>query len=230
MRDETALNMIEFQQVSYTVDGPEGSLSILDGVSLQVKQGETVAIIGPSGAGKSSLLSLAAGLERVSAGGVSVAGQSITNISESALAAMRAEHIGFVFQSFLLIPELTAVENLTVPSQLCGKILAKGQAEGMLEKVGLAQRARHYPQQMSGGEQQRLAIARAFVHQPNILLADEPTGNLDRANGEHISELLFELNEAQGTTLLLVTHDEALAAKCQRVLRLTNGQLEVVKQ
>jgi putative ABC transport system ATP-binding protein len=220
------LNMIAFQQVSYSVAGPEGPLTILNGVSLQVKRGESVAIIGPSGAGKSSLLSLAAGLEPASSGEVTIVGQSLKGLSGSALAAIRAQHIGFVFQSFLLIPELTAIENLLVPAQLCGKSLSRQQGLAMLEKVGLGTRTSHYPQQMSGGEQQRLAIARAFVHQPHIMLADEPTGNLDRANGEHISDLLFELNRAEGTTLLLVTHDESLARRCQRVYRLINGRLE----
>ncbi|GAA5218035.1 ABC transporter ATP-binding protein [Corallincola platygyrae] len=219
--------MIEFQQVNYTVDGPQGALSILNGVTLEVKQGESVAIIGPSGAGKSSLLSLAAGLERSSAGEVKVAGKSLTGADESTLAELRAEYIGFVFQSFLLIPELTAIENLTVPAQLCGHPVSPETAQSMLTKVGLDKRGHHYPQQMSGGEQQRLAIARAFMTNPTILLADEPTGNLDRANGEHISELLFRMNKEQGTTLLLVTHDEGLAKQCQRVYRLIDGKLEV---
>jgi putative ABC transport system ATP-binding protein len=200
-------------------------IEILKGLNLQVAQGESVAIVGSSGSGKSTLLALLAGLDVPTSGSVEVAGQAFSTLDEDARAAMRGSQMGFVFQSFQLLPTMTALENVMLPMQIANRKEAKQLAIATLEKVGLAARMQHYPKQLSGGEQQRVAIARAFAPQPAILFADEPTGNLDIATGERIIELLFNLNQQANTTLVLVTHDAHLAQRCDRTLTLQNGQL-----
>lgn len=200
-------------------------ISILSELQLKVAAGESVAIVGSSGSGKSTLLGLLAGLDQPSSGNVSVKGAAFSGLDEDARAAIRGKNMGFVFQSFQLLPTMTALENVMLPMQLANQANAKQVALATLEKVGLGTRTSHYPKQLSGGEQQRVAIARAFASQPAILFADEPTGNLDLATGERIIELLFDLNHAAGTTLILVTHDMKLAKRCQRSLTLNNGQL-----
>jgi len=200
-------------------------LIIVDNVTLSVFPGESVAIVGVSGSGKSTLLGLLAGLDTPSRGSVFLDGDELTALDEDGRAAVRARAVGFVFQSFQLLPALTAVENVMLPLELAGASNARKSAEIMLERVGLSHRLTHYPRQLSGGEQQRVAIARAFVTKPKLLLADEPTGNLDAATGQRIVELMFELNREQGATLLLVTHDESISKRCQRTLRLASGCL-----
>ncbi|HKP76595.1 MAG TPA: ABC transporter ATP-binding protein [Longimicrobiaceae bacterium] len=200
------------------------ALAAVTNVSFQVEPGETVAIVGPSGSGKTTLLGLLAGLDRPSGGTVRLDGTDIGALSEDARARLRRERIGFVFQSFQLIPTLTARENVEVPLQLRGESAA-ARADELLARVGLAGRGHHYPAQLSGGEQQRVAIARAFVHRPSILFADEPTGNLDAATGQRVIELLMELNRELGTTLVLVTHDPDLASRAGRVIRLADGRV-----
>ena len=207
------------------VSSPEGRLTILDDVSLAVSAGETVAVVGASGAGKSTLLSLLAGLDEPSAGEVWLAGIELSALDEDGRAEARAKHVGFVFQSFHLVPSLTALENVMLPLELAGRRDARAAARAVLGDVGLAPRLGHYPRQLSGGEQQRVAIARAFVTRPAVLFADEPTGNLDTATGARVIELLFDLNAANGTTLVLVTHDREIAARCGRVIELDAGQL-----
>jgi putative ABC transport system ATP-binding protein len=209
--------------VSKTVASPEGSLTILSDVSLSVRAGESLAIVGASGAGKSTLLALLAGLDTPSAGQVTIGGVDLTRLDEDGRAAIRGKHVGFVFQSFHLIPSLTAIENVMLPLELAGRRNARGVAAEALEQVGLGSRMPHYPKQLSGGEQQRVAIARAFVTHPDLLFADEPTGNLDSATGARIADLLFDLNRSSGSTLVLVTHDRPLAARCGRVLELDAG-------
>ena len=200
-------------------------IEILNGLNLQVAMGESVAIVGSSGSGKSTLLALLAGLDVPTVGTVELAGQAFSRLDEDARAAVRGQKMGFVFQSFQLLPTMTALENVMLPMQLANRKDAKQMALQTLEKVGLAERLNHYPKQLSGGEQQRVAIARAFAPQPAILFADEPTGNLDIATGERIIELLFSLNQQANTTLILVTHDAQLAKRCDRTLILENGQL-----
>ena len=200
-------------------------LEILKGITLEIKSGESIAIIGASGSGKSTLLGLMAGLDEPSAGYVSIDGTRLGELDEDGRAEFRARYIGFVFQSFQLLPALTALENVMLPLELQGHANAAEQAEIYLQRVELGDRARHYPRQMSGGEQQRVAIARAFATRPAILFADEPTGNLDTVTGEHIIDLLFGLNREEGTTLVLVTHDHGLADRCQRRVRLDSGAL-----
>jgi putative ABC transport system ATP-binding protein len=200
-------------------------IKILTDLNLQVTSGESVAIVGSSGSGKSTLLALLAGLDVPTSGAVEVAGKTFSALDEDARAAMRGAQMGFVFQSFQLLPTMTALENVMLPMQLANRKDAKLQAIATLEKVGLAERVNHYPKQLSGGEQQRVAIARAFAPQPAILFADEPTGNLDIATGERIIELLFSLNLQSNTTLILVTHDTQLAQRCDRTLKLENGKL-----
>jgi len=219
MQDQIVL---EAKNVSKTVASPEGQLTILADVSLSVRTGETLAIVGASGAGKSTLLALLAGLDSPSTGSVSI-GVDLTQLDEDGRAAIRGKHVGFVFQSFHLIPSLTAVENVMLPLELGGRRDARQVAVGALAQVGLTPRLAHYPKQLSGGEQQRVAIARAFVTHPAVLFADEPTGNLDTATGQRITDLLFELNRSTGSTLVLVTHDRGLAARCSRVLELDAG-------
>jgi putative ABC transport system ATP-binding protein len=201
-------------------------LTILTGVSFEVHAGEAVAIVGVSGSGKSTLLGLLAGLDAPSAGSVRIDGHDLFALDEDGRAALRGRMVGFVFQSFQLLPAMTALENVMLPLELTGADDAAAPARAMLGRVGLAERLHHYPKQLSGGEQQRVAIARAFVTRPKLLFADEPTGNLDAATGLQVIDLLFELNRESGTTLLLVTHDEAVTGRCDRVLHLAAGRLE----
>jgi putative ABC transport system ATP-binding protein len=217
--------VLEAVGVGKQVSSPEGTLAILAGVSLSIARGETVAVMGASGAGKSTLLALLAGLDEPTSGTVHLADRELTSLDEDGRAAVRARHVGFVFQSFHLVPSLTALENVMLPLELAGRRDARGAALEVLDRVGLAGRVGHYPRQLSGGEQQRVAIARAFVTRPDVLFADEPTGNLDAATGERIMDLLFGLNAATGTTLVLVTHDRALAGRCGRVIRLDAGRI-----
>ena len=216
--------VLEARNVSKTVASPEGPLTILADVSLSVRTAETLAIVGASGAGKSTLLALLAGLDSPSTGRVLIAGVDITLLDEDGRAAIRGEHVGFVFQSFHLIPSLTALENVMLPLELRGRRDARQAAAQALEQVGLTPRAAHYPKQLSGGEQQRVAIARAFVTHPAVLFADEPTGNLDSHTGQRVTDLLFDLNRSIGSTLVLVTHDRALAGRCARTLELDAGR------
>lgn len=213
------------QALGKRVQLPTGPLTILEGVSFSIKAGETVAIVGASGSGKSTLLSLLAGLDTPTSGEVELAGEPLSKLDEDGRAAVRGRHVGFVFQSFQLLPSLTALENVMLPLELSGAQDAESQAREILRRVGLAERLTHYPRQLSGGEQQRVALARAFVTRPAVLFADEPTGNLDTKTGESVVELLFEMNAGSGTTLVLVTHDPMLAARCSRVLRIDAGRL-----
>ena len=216
---------VEAISLNKHVTSSEAELTILENLNLTVPHGERLAIIGRSGSGKSTLLGLLAGLDSPSSGKVLIDGIEISGLNEDGRAAVRGRKMGFVFQSFQLLPSLTALENVMLPLQLAGRVDAKSVAEAALTRVGLGPRLSHYPKQLSGGEQQRVAIARAFAPAPAILFADEPTGNLDAATGQQIIELLFSLNEEAGTTLILVTHDNALAARCQRRLVLIEGQL-----
>lgn len=219
--------VLQAQQISKIVPSPpgsnEGPLTILADVSLEVRAGESLAIVGASGAGKSTLLALLAGLDSPSTGRVLLAGNDLTALDEDGRAAVRGRHVGFVFQSFHLVPSLTAIENVMLPLELLGRKDARSTAAQVLQQVGLGSRMAHYPKHLSGGEQQRVAIARAFVTRPAVLFADEPTGNLDTATGQKITDLLFDLNRTTGSTLILVTHDRQLAARCQRVLELDAG-------
>jgi putative ABC transport system ATP-binding protein len=219
------LNIIQVNGLSKVVSTFEGELSILSDISFNVKHGESVAVVGTSGSGKSTLLSLLAGLDTASSGEVMLDGEPLHELDEEARAALRAAKVGFVFQSFMLVQSLTALENVMLPAELAGEHDAKEQALALLEKVGLSHRVDHYPSQLSGGEQQRVAIARAFVGSPKILFADEPSANLDSKNGHMIEALLFDLNKQNGTTLILVTHDEALAQKCERIIQIEAGEL-----
>ena len=207
-----------------SVTGPEGTVRILDGIGLTVGEGDSIAIVGASGSGKTTLLGLLAGLDLPSAGSVTLAGETISAMDEEARAAVRARHVGFVFQGFHLLPALTAEENVALPLELAGRE-DPDRVRAVLDQVGLGARRRHYPRQLSGGEQQRVAIARAFVARPRILFADEPTGSLDQATGHQVGDLLFALNAQAGTTLVLVTHDMALARRCGHVYRLDGGRL-----
>jgi len=202
----------------------EGDLVILDGIDLEINAGEALAIIGASGSGKTTLLGILAGLDVPSSGSVALVGNELTQLDEEARARVRAAHVGFVFQSFQLLGSLTALENVMLPAELRGERGAEAEARAFLERVGLAERTHHYPRQLSGGEQQRVAIARAFAARPHVLFADEPTGNLDTATGQRIIDLLFDLNAATGTTLVLVTHDARLAARCDRRIEVAGGR------
>jgi putative ABC transport system ATP-binding protein len=217
--------LLEASDVSKSVRGPEGRLDILNGVSLAVRAGESFAIVGASGSGKTTLLGLLAGLDTPSAGGIRLDGHALEQLDEEARADLRRRLVGFVFQSFHLLPALTAEENVMLPLELEGLGDARARAREALEAVGLTPRRRHYPAQLSGGEQQRVAIARAFVHRPRVLFADEPTGNLDQRTGHHIADLLFALNHDHQTTLVLVTHDPQLAARCTRRVELEEGRV-----
>jgi putative ABC transport system ATP-binding protein len=222
--------VLDVRDVSKSVHGPEGRLDILAGVSLQVTEGESFAIVGASGSGKTTLLGLLAGLDTPSAGSILLDGHALEGMDEEARADLRRRLVGFVFQSFHLLPALSAEENVMLPLELEGDAQARAKARAALEAVGLATRRRHYPAQLSGGEQQRVAIARAFVHGPRLLFADEPTGNLDQRTGHHIADLLFALNHDHRTTLVLVTHDVQLAARCQRRIELEEGHVVVEAQ
>lgn len=222
------LNVIRVSGLSKRVNTFEGSLTILSDINFSVKSGESVAIVGASGSGKSTLLSLLAGLDVASEGEIYLDGEALSKLNEEDRARIRAEKVGFVFQSFMLVQSLTALENVMLPAELAGKKDAKEQALSLLEKVGLSHRLSHYPSQLSGGEQQRVAIARAFIGSPKILFADEPSANLDSKNGHLIENLLFDLNKQNGTTLVLVTHDEQLAKQCQSIVHIEAGKLEKI--
>jgi putative ABC transport system ATP-binding protein len=217
--------MLTVSQLSKRVATAHGELVILQDIDLTINRGESVAIVGASGSGKSTLLSLMAGLDTPSAGSVLIAGVDITRLDEDGRAGFRARHIGFVFQSFHLLPTLTALENIALPLELKGEPAAFAQAGRLLGDIGLAERASHYPRQLSGGEQQRVAIARGFAARPDLLFADEPTGNLDTRTGRHVIDLLFDLNCQSATTLVLVTHDVALAGRCDRIVELDGGRI-----
>ncbi|WP_404826799.1 ABC transporter ATP-binding protein [Ferribacterium limneticum] len=217
--------VIEVSGLGKTVDNGGEPLTILQDISFSVMPGETVAIVGASGSGKSTLLGLLAGLDSPTAGEVRLDRESLNGLDEDQRAKLRGRLLGFVFQSFQLLPSLTALENVMLPLELAGTASAADTARDWLTRVGLAHRLKHYPKHLSGGEQQRVALARAFAPNPQLVLADEPTGNLDAATGQQIIDLMFDLNAKQGTTLLLVTHDEAIAARCGRILRIQSGQL-----
>jgi len=217
--------VLRAEKISRQVSSPEGTLTILSEVDVSIAAGETVAIVGASGAGKSTLLALLAGLDEPSSGKVWLNGEELTALDEDGRAAVRARHVGFVFQSFHLVPSLTAIENVMLPLELAGQPNARAAAAEVLSKVNLTARLEHYPRQLSGGEQQRVAIARAFVTRPAVLFADEPTGNLDAATGERIINLLFDLNQDARTTLVVVTHDQAIARRCGRIIRIDAGRV-----
>jgi putative ABC transport system ATP-binding protein len=221
----TGDDLLRTEELTKKVSSPEGELTILDRVSLRIARSATAAIVGPSGAGKSTLLALLAGLDEPTSGRVWLNGVELTALDEDGRASLRSREVGFVFQSFHLLPSLTAVENVLLPLELAGAPNAQQRARQALADVGLDHRLRHYPKQLSGGEKQRVAIARAFVTQPSLLFADEPTGNLDNHTGARILNLLFELNAAAGTTLVLVTHDLDAAARCDRLIELAGGRL-----
>ncbi|PWQ92931.1 ABC transporter ATP-binding protein [Leucothrix pacifica] len=217
--------IVDLRKLSFSYEMQESRLDVLVDVDLTLQQGESVAILGPSGSGKTSLLLLLAGLEQPTGGAILLDDKDLASLDSDALADLRRDSLGIVFQSFHLVPSLTALGNVMLPLEIAGRDNARKVALEMLERVGLAERAGHYPPQLSGGEQQRVAIARALVHKPHLLLADEPTGNLDAKTGERIIELLFGLNRESGSTMILVTHDESIAAQCQRVFRLHQGKL-----
>jgi len=217
--------VLEAQELTRKVSSPEGELTIVDGVSLAIAAGESVALVGASGAGKSTLLAMLAGLDIPTAGRIWLDGRELTALDEDARARLRADRVGFVFQAFHLVPSLTAIENVMLPMELVGRPDARQAAHDILNRVGLGAREGHYPRQLSGGEQQRVALARASVTRPAVLFADEPTGNLDTATGESICQLLFDLNREFNTTLVLVTHDTKLAARCDRTLTMAAGRL-----
>ncbi len=218
-------NAINVSNLGKVVRLPASELRILQDVSFQINQGTTLAIVGASGSGKSTLLSLMAGLDTPSEGHVEILDVNLSSLDEDGRAKLRGDKVGFVFQSFQLLPALTAIENVMLPLELRGDANPEAAARDILQKVGLGERLQHYPRQLSGGEQQRVAIARAFVVKPSVLFADEPTGNLDTETGRAVADLLFELNQTSGTTLVVVTHDEKLAARCSKILRLAEGRL-----
>ncbi len=223
-------SVLSLKDVRLALESNAGLVEILHGITLDVAAGETLGLIGPSGSGKSSLLMLMGGLERASSGTITALDQDLTHMNEDGLARFRRENMGVVFQSFHLIPTMTALENVATPLELAGHSDAFDRAAEELEAVGLGHRADHYPSQMSGGEQQRVALARAAAPRPKLLLADEPTGNLDGANGEAIMDLLFGLRDRHGATLVLVTHSRALAARCDRVIRLRDGRVDTAQE
>lgn len=217
--------MLEVQSLTKTYNSGSRALTVLDNVSFTIKEGETFAIVGPSGSGKTTLLGLCAGLDRASGGSVILNGIKLDDLNEDDRAAVRNKYVGFIFQNFQLIPTLTALENVMVPLELRGEKNVEKQALELLERVGLADRKNHYPSQLSGGEQQRVSLARAFSNRPKILFADEPTGNLDDETSQKVVNLIFELNKAAGTTLVLVTHDLELANKTQKIIQLKGGRV-----
>lgn len=219
-------SILSLQDAVLALDSNAGRIEILHGISLDVQAGETLALVGPSGSGKSSLLMLMGGLERATSGTITALEHDLSSMDEDALARFRRENMGVVFQNFHLIPTMTALENVATPLELAGRKDALERAKAELEAVGLAHRADHYPSQMSGGEQQRVALARACAPSPRLLLADEPTGNLDQSTGETIMDLLFDLHAKRDTTLVLVTHSNALAERCERVVRLRDGRID----
>jgi putative ABC transport system ATP-binding protein len=219
------IKVLSANHLGKQVISSDGALAILHDICFDLYQGESVAITGSSGSGKSTLLSLLAGLDTPTAGNVVMMGQDLNQLNEDGRASLRASHVGFVFQSFQLLPHLNALENVMLPAELKGDLEAKDKATLWLEKVGLKDRLKHFPKTLSGGEQQRVALARAFINQPAILFADEPTGSLDEASGNRVIDLLFHLNQANHSTLILVTHDPALASRCQRQLQLQGGKL-----
>ncbi len=227
MPHDTAIEdaVLAARNVSKQVSSPEGSLTILSNVSFVIDKGDSVAVVGASGAGKSTLLALLAGLDLPTEGEIWLDGVNLTNLDEDGRAAIRAANVGFVFQSFHLVPSLNALENVMLPLELAGKDSPRQKALKILQQVGLAERWSHYPAQLSGGEKQRVAIARAFATEPAVLFADEPTGNLDSRTGGHVIDLMFELNRDSSTTLVLVTHDKSLAARCDRIIGLDGGLL-----
>jgi putative ABC transport system ATP-binding protein len=223
--DTATAIVLEAENLTKQVSSPEGSLTIVDDVSLQIRAGESVAIVGASGAGKSTLLALLAGLDTPTSGRVILAGADLTTLDEDGRAKLRAERVGFVFQSFHLVPALTALENVMLPLELAGRRDARAGGLEALERVGLRDRTGHYPRQLSGGEQQRVALARAFVTRPAVLFADEPTGNLDTVTGGRVTQMLFDMNVNSHTTVVLVTHDRELASRCGRMLIMEGGRL-----
>ena len=218
--------ILDLQNVSKTYQSGSRKLTVLDQVTFSIQAGETIAIVGPSGSGKTTLLGLCAGLDSSSTGSVVLNGESLEKLNEDQRAAVRSRDVGFIFQNFQLLPTLTALENVMVPLELKKRTNAKEKAMELLDKVGLKDRATHYPTQLSGGEQQRVSIARAFANAPKILFADEPTGNLDTETGTMIENLIFDLNKEQGTTLVLVTHDLELAAKTRRIVHIKGGKIQ----
>ena len=227
MPDSKAIEnaVLAARNVSKQVSSPEGTLTILSNVSFAIDKGDSVAVVGASGAGKSTLLALLAGLDPPTEGEIWLNGANLTNLDEDGRAEVRAASVGFVFQSFHLVPSLNALENVMLPLELASKDAPRQKASDILQQVGLAERWSHYPAQLSGGEKQRVAIARAFATEPAVLFADEPTGNLDSRTGEHVIDLMFELNRDSSTTLVLVTHDKSLAARCDRIIGLDGGLL-----
>jgi putative ABC transport system ATP-binding protein len=225
-QDDIGKPLILLEDVRLTLTSAAGPVNVLRGISARIGAGSTVGLVGPSGSGKSTLMMVLGGLERVTSGKVEIAGTDLGPLSEDALARFRRDRIGIVFQSFHLVPTMTALENVAVPLELAGRADAFAAAAAGLEAVGLKQRLQHYPSQLSGGEQQRVAIARAFAPQPSLLLADEPTGNLDGETGKQVIDLLFALHAERGTTLLLITHDAALAERCERIIHLRDGQID----
>ena len=222
---DPSTHMVRATDVHLTLESAAGAVNILRGTTLSLAAGEAVGLVGPSGSGKSTMMAILAGLERPTSGRVEVAGNDLTHMNEDDLALFRRHHVGIVFQSFHLIPTMTALENVAIPLELAGRSDAFEVAEARLAGVGLEQRFSHYPSQLSGGEQQRVAMARAFAPEPKIVLADEPTGNLDNTTGQAVIEMMFEMRAAQGTTLLLITHDTVLADRCDRVLRMDDGRV-----
>jgi putative ABC transport system ATP-binding protein len=220
-------NLVRIRNLYLTVPSTAGPVNILRGIDLDIDRGEAVGLVGPSGSGKTSLLMVLAGLERATSGSVSLDGTDVTALSEDALARLRRNRVGIVFQAFHLIPTMTALENVAVPLELAGHRDAAGMARAALDAVGLAHRLTHLPGQLSGGEQQRVALARAFAPRPALLLADEPTGNLDQATGQTVIDLLFTLRQRSGTTLLLITHDRDLATRCDRQVHMSDGRIVV---
>lgn len=220
------MSILSVDQVSKVYQSGSRKLTVLDRVNFQVGPGESIAIVGPSGSGKTTLLGLCAGLDQATTGSISLNGHAMEKLSEDERASVRNQHVGFIFQNFQLLPTLTALENVMVPLELKKRKDAKKKAMELLTQVGLADRATHYPSQLSGGEQQRVSIARAFANEPKILFADEPTGNLDTETGEMIEDLIFNLNKALGTTLILVTHDIALAGRTNRIIQIKGGKIQ----